>query len=626
MPLLTFHDVSLAYGQHALLDRVKLAVEPEERICLVGRNGAGKSSLMQMIAGKLAPDEGDIWRQEGLRIAYLPQEVPVAAQRTVFDVVAEGLGKLGRTVARYHHTLAQMDKQPDERLMEQLTRLQEALEVADGWRLEQRVETVLSRLQLPAERMLSELSGGYRRRVLLAQALVCEPHLLLLDEPTNHLDIESISWLEEFLASYKGTLLFITHDRLFLQRLASRIVELDRGQLTSWPGDYSNYLRRRDQRLAVEAEHRVRFDKKLAREENWIRQGIKARRTRNEGRVRALQQLRRERSQRRERPGRAKLALDDGEYAGRLVFDVNNISKRHAGKFVVRDFSARVMRGDRIAVIGPNGAGKSTLLKLLLNQLEPDTGTIRCGTKLQTAYFDQQRVQLELDKPVVDNVANGSETVTVNGKQRHVISYLQDFLFPPRKARSPAGSLSGGERNRLLLARLFTRPANLLILDEPTNDLDIETLELLEELLIDYRGTLLLVSHDRAFLDNIVTSTWVFEGEGRIGEYVGGYGDWLEQRDTKHSETEKKPARLPAKPKKRETTARKPSYKHQRELDSIPARIERLEQQKADLQRTISRRDFYRNSSETIARKLAELEQLDSEMEQLYNRWEQLEL
>ncbi len=625
MPLLTLENVSLAYGHHALLDGVKLNIEPGERICLVGRNGTGKSSLMRLIGGEIEADDGTVWRSDDLRIAYLPQDVPIAEQRIVFDVVAEGLGELGETIAQYHHTVSQLAQHSSEQLMNRLTRLQEALEAADGWRLEQRVEAVLSRLELPEDCTLGELSGGYRRRVLLARALVCEPELLLLDEPTNHLDIESINWLEEFLAGYNGALLFITHDRAFLQRLATRIIELDRGLLTSWPGDYATYLQKREERLAVEADHNAKFDKKLAQEEVWIRQGIKARRTRNEGRVRALQQLRRERSQRREQPGRAKLVVDDGEHSGRLVLEAKNICKAYQGNTIIQDFSTRIMRGDRIGIIGPNGVGKSTLIKLLLGQLEPDSGSVKLGTKLQTAWFDQQRAQLDPEKTVIDNIASGSDMVNINGKSRHVISYLQDFLFPPQRARSPVSSLSGGERNRLLLAHLFTRPANFLVMDEPTNDLDVETLELLEELLIDYQGTLLLVSHDRVFLDNVVTNTFVFEGDGRIAEYVGGYNDWIRQA----KKGEKKPK--PATPKSSNPVVGKKSpgswlsYKTQRELDSIPLRIEELEQEKEELQRCINRSGFYQQPHEIIAKKLAELGQIEDELEQLYKRWEELE-
>ncbi len=626
MPLLTLDNISLAYGDQPLLEGAKLTIEPGERICLVGRNGAGKSSLMRMIAGEVMPDDGTIWRCDGLKIAYLPQDVPLDEGRGVFDVVAEGLGELGELIAAYHQTLNRLTERPeDARLMSRLTMLQEELEAADGWRLEQRVETVLSRLGLSMDRTLGELSGGYRRRVLLARALVGGPDLLLLDEPTNHLDIQSIGWLEEFLADFNGTLLFITHDRVFLQRLATRIVELDRGSLTSWPGDYAHYLRKRQERLVVEAEHEAKFDKRLAQEEAWIRQGIKARRTRNEGRVRALQQLRREQRQRRQQPGTVSMALDEGDLSGKLVVEAYDINKAYGGRPVIRNFSTRILRGDRIGIIGPNGVGKSTLIRLLLGQLKPDSGALRLGTRLQIAYFDQHRAQLNPQQTVVESVADGADKVTINGRTRHVMGYLQDFLFPARRARSPVGSLSGGERNRLLLARLFTRPANLLVLDEPTNDLDVETLELLEELLMEYEGTLIVVSHDRAFLDNVITSTLAFEGEGQVGEYVGGYSDWLRQRKTEKPDGGDDSPPTPARGERKPNRTPKLSYKLQRELDAIPAQIERLEAQKSALQGEINRPDFYRQPHHRVTDRLAELERLESALAQLYLRWEELE-
>jgi ATP-binding cassette subfamily F protein uup len=496
---------------------------------------------------------------------------------------------------------------------------------------------VISRLQLPADTPLADLSGGLKRRVMLAQALVTEPDLLLLDEPTNHLDLAGIQWLEEFLLGWNGSLLFITHDRAFLQNLATRIVELDRGNMTSWPGDYRHYLQKKEELLAVEAEHNAKFDKKLAQEEAWIRQGIKARRTRNEGRVRALQALRRERSERREVQGKARLNLASGEQSGKLVVEVENASVGYQGKPVIRDFSTRILRGDRIGIIGPNGAGKTTLLKLLLGELAPDSGTVRLGTKLEVAYFDQQRAQLDPDKSVIDNLNLGSDMVSINGRERHVMGYLQDFLFPPQRVRSPVSSLSGGERNRLLLARLFTQPANLLVLDEPTNDLDVETLELLEELLGDYDGTLLLVSHDREFLDNVVTSTLVFEndseGEGRVNEYVGGYQDWLRQRrpaSTPANAEVKKPGEKTDKPvdkapAKAKPKPRKLSYKEQRELEALPERIEALETEQGELQAQISAAEFYQQDKDTIAATLARFEAVNTELDQCYQRWAELE-
>jgi len=522
MALVKFESVSLAFGHVALLDKVDFQIEPNERVCLIGRNGTGKSTLMQVLRGTIKPDDGEVWTQKGLRIAWLAQEVPADQTKTVFDVVTEGLDEVGSVLAEYHHIALQLDHSSSSAQMERLSELQQKLETENGWLLEQRVEQVITRLGLPADQSLAELSGGMKRRVMLAQALVTEPDLLLLDEPTNHLDLAGIQWLEEFLLNWNGSLLFITHDRTFLQNLATRIVNLDRGILTSWPGSYQNYLQLYEAKLETEAKHNALFDKKLAQEEAWIRQGIKARRTRNEGRVRALEALRRERSQRRELQGKAKLKLENADLSGKIIVEVENASVGYGGTPVIRNFSTRIMRGDRIGIVGPNGAGKTTLLKLLLGELKPDAGTVRLGTKLQVAYFDQQRAQLDPDQTVMDNLGHGREYVTINGRQQHIMGYLQDFLFPPQRVLSPVSSLSGGERNRLLLARLFTQPANLLVMDEPTNDLDVETLELLEELLTEFNGTLLLVSHDRTFLDNVVTSTMVFEGEGTVNEYVGG--------------------------------------------------------------------------------------------------------
>ena len=629
-PLLTLKDVSLSYGHVPLLDGIELALEAGERVCLVGRNGTGKSSLLRLIYGEAMPDDGEIWRRDNLRIARLEQDLPAGATGTVFDVVAAGLQELGELVRRYHHTLAELQQAQSDQHVRELTELTQALDAADGWRFEQRVETVISKLDLPGDQPMETLSGGMQRRVLLARALVSEPDLLLLDEPTNHLDIDGILWLEEFLLDFNGALLFITHDRAFLQQLATRILELDRGQLTSWPGDYAHYQRKREERLAVEAEHNAQFDKKLAQEENWIRQGIKARRTRNEGRVRALKALRAERANRLDQPGKARLELEQGERSGKLVVEVEHANLKLGGHEIIHDFSTRIMRGDRIGIIGPNGAGKSTLIRVLLGELPVDNGSVRLGSKLEVAYFDQTRAQLEPEKSVLDNLNQGSEVLTINGRQRHVISYLQDFLFPPQRVNSPVKSLSGGERNRLLLARLFTRPANLLVLDEPTNDLDVETLELLEELLNEYRGTILLVSHDRAFLDNVVSSVLVFEGEGQIGEYVGGYEDWqrYQQQTKKRTPIAVKkvpPAKTPIPLPKGQTDKRKLSYKEQRELDLLPAQIEQLEGKQQQLQQLISDADFYKQDGEDIAATLAQLEQITSELEQAYARWETLE-
>ena len=637
MALVKFDSVSLAYGHVALLDHVDFQIEAGERVCLVGRNGTGKSTLIQVLRGVVRPDDGEVWQQQDLRIAYLAQEVPSDYSQTVFDVIAEGLEGMGKLLADYHHALLELETDSSPAQLDKLSELQHALDAEDGWMLEQRVEKIITKLELPADKPLSELSGGLKRRVMLAQALVTEPDLLLLDEPTNHLDLAGIQWLEEFLLGWNGSLLFITHDRTFLQNLATRIVSLDRGNLTSWPGDYQNYLLKRDEQLAIEADHNAKFDKRLAKEEVWIRQGIKARRTRNEGRVRALEAMRRKRSQRREVQGKAKLNVESGESSGKLVVEVKNASVGYGGEPIVRDFSTRILRGDRIGIVGPNGAGKSTLLKLLLGELTPDKGKVRMGTKLQVAYFDQQRAQLDLDQTVMDNLNFGSEMVTVNGRERHVMGYLQDFLFPPKRVLSPVSSLSGGERNRLLLARLFTKPANLLVLDEPTNDLDVETLELLEELLTDYDGTLLLVSHDRTFLDNVVTSTLVFEGEGKVNSYVGGYTDWLRQRKqtlSARSSVEVKNQKTSGKSNNRpdvmsESVAkgktRKLGYKEQRELEELPGKIESLENEQAEIQNNVSDSDFYQQDKAKIANTLSRLEAVEKELQFCFERWEILE-
>ncbi len=627
-PLLTLDNLSLAFGHHPLMDHVSLQIEPQARICLVGRNGTGKSSMMKVISGEITADDGSIWRREGLKIAYLAQEVPLDDNRTVFDVVAEGLGDASRLITDYHHITHEVAHDPSEKNFNIMGRLQEQLEAIDGWNLEQRVEQTLTQLSLNPEHTLDQLSGGLRRRVLLARALVSDPDLLLLDEPTNHLDIESINWIETFLQTFNGALLFITHDRAFLKRLATSIVELDRGQVSVWPGDYENYLVKREERWVTEAQQNALFDKKLAQEEIWVRQGIKARRTRNEGRVRALERLRNERSQRIDRQGKARIQLDDAERSGKLVAEVENIGKSFADKLILKNFSTRIMRGDRIGIIGPNGVGKSTLIKILLGQLEPDEGIVRLGSKLEIAYFDQQRAKLDESKTVFDNVGDGSDYVEINGQPRHVMGYLQDFLFVPERARSPVSTLSGGERNRLLLAKLFTRPANLLIMDEPTNDLDVETLELLESLLEEYQGTILLVSHDRAFLDNVVTSTIVYEGEGTWNEYVGGYQDWLHQT-RQITQTEKKP---PKQSKPAETVAKKPakpskklSYKDQRELDQLPEQIEVLERELAVLQATISAPEFYQQSQDKMNEVLSKQPKLEAELEAVFSRWEVLD-
>ncbi|TRX74854.1 ATP-binding cassette domain-containing protein [Pseudomonas mangiferae] len=638
MALLKFTDVALAYGTTPLLDGVSWQIDRGERVCVIGRNGTGKSSLLRLVKGEQMPDDGEIWRAPGLKIGELPQELPPADERTVFDVVAEGLAGVGELLARYHHLSQHIHDQAD---LDALTHVQQELEARDGWRLQQLVDSTLSRLQLPADKTLAELSGGWRRRVLLAQALVSEPDLLLLDEPTNHLDIGAIAWLEEALLGYNGAVLFITHDRSFLQNLATRILELDRGHLIDWNGDYASFLVHKEQQLAAEETANALFDKKLAQEEVWIRQGIKARRTRNEGRVRALKAMRSERSERRERQGKASFQLETADKSGKQVIVAEHVDYAHpGGQPLIQDFSLVLQRGDRIGLLGANGTGKTTLLKLLLGDLQPTRGTIAVGTKLEVAYFDQLRQQLDPEKTVIDNLAEGRDFIEIDGQNRHVLSYLGDFLFSPQRARTPVKALSGGERARLLLARLFSKPANLLVLDEPTNDLDVETLELLEEVLLGFQGTVLMVSHDRAFLDNVVTSTLVFEGEGRVREYVGGYQDWLRQGgsprllgvgDAKPPRGEAQagapaaseaPAPAVAKP---EVAKKKLSYKLQRELDALPEQIDALERDLAAVQAETADPAFYQRPAAETTAALARLETLQQELDRLLERWAELD-
>ncbi|UUY06844.1 ATP-binding cassette domain-containing protein [Pseudomonas sp. J452] len=636
MTLLKFTEVSLAYGAMPLLDKVSWQIARGERACIIGRNGTGKSSMLRLVKGDQMADDGEIWRAPGLKIGELPQELPRADERTVFDVVAEGLAGVGELLARYHHLSQNIHTDED---LNQLMHVQQELEAKDGWRLQQLVDSTLSRLQLPADKTLAELSGGWRRRVLLAQALVSEPDLLLLDEPTNHLDIGAIAWLEEALLGFNGAVLFITHDRSFLQNLATRILELDRGGLIDWNGDYASFLVHKEQQLAAEETANALFDKRLAQEEVWIRQGIKARRTRNEGRVRALKEMRQERSERRERQGKANIQLETADKSGKQVMVVESVSFAHpGGPKLVDDFSFVLQRSDRIGLLGANGTGKTTLLKMLLGDLQPTSGKIEVGTKLEVAYFDQLRHQLEPEKTVIDNVAEGRDFITIDGQNRHVLSYLGDFLFSPQRARTPVKALSGGERARLLLAKLFSKPANLLVLDEPTNDLDVETLELLEEVLLNFPGTVLMVSHDRAFLDNVVTSTLVFEGEGRVREYVGGYQDWLRQGgsprllgvgESKSGKAELSavaPAAPVVEPAAEVPAAKKKlSYKLQRELEAIPGQIDALEKQLAELQAQIAAPAFYQQPAVTTAAVLDRLQSLQEELDQLLERWAELE-
>ena len=634
MTLLKFTDVSLAFGAMPLLDQVSWQIARGERVCIIGRNGTGKSSLLRLVTGDQAADDGEIWRAPGLKIGELPQELPRADERTVFDVVAEGLAGVGELLARYHHLSQHIHTDDD---LNQLMQVQQELEARDGWRLQQVVDSTLSRLQLPADKTLAELSGGWRRRVLLAQALVSEPDLLLLDEPTNHLDIGAIAWLEEALLNFNGAVLFITHDRSFLQNLATRILELDRGGLIDWNGDYASFLLHKEQQLAAEESANALFDKRLAQEEVWIRQGIKARRTRNEGRVRALKAMREERRERRERVGKATLQLEAADKSGKQVMVAEQVSFAHpGGPALVRDFSFVLQRQDRIGLLGANGTGKTTLLKLLLGDLQPTQGKIDIGTRLEVAYFDQLRHQLEPEKTVVDNVSEGRDFITIDGQSRHVLSYLGDFLFSPQRARTPVKALSGGERARLLLAKLFSKPANLLVLDEPTNDLDVETLELLEEVLLGFQGTVLMVSHDRAFLDNVVTSTLVFEGDGRVREYVGGYQDWLRQggsprllgvtepRESKTPEPEVMSAPAPVQANS-EAPKKKLSYKLQRELEAIPGQIDDLEARLAAVQAEVSAPAFYQRPAVETQAVLAQLQAVQLELDSLLERWAELD-
>ena len=630
MPLLSLRDIQLSFTHPPLLDGVSLAIDEGERVCLIGRNGEGKSTLLKVMDAQIAPDDGERVLQRGARIARLEQEVPRELHGRVFDVVADGLGEIAALVKEYHAASEALVADGSGPALERLSRAQQALEAADGWQLEQQVEQVLSRMQLDPEADFARLSGGMKRRVLLARALAGRPDLLLLDEPTNHLDIESIAWLEEFLLSWKGALVFITHDRGFLRRLATRIVELDRGQLVDYPGDYDNYLRRRAELDNAEALANARFDKQLAQEEAWIRQGVKARRTRNEGRVRRLKEMRVSASERRNRQGNARLSVNTADRSGKLVCEAVDVSYAWEGRTIIRDFSTTILRGDRIGIIGPNGCGKSTLLNLLLGRLKPDNGSIELGSRLEVAYFDQLRDQLDPSKTVLDNVAGGSDKVEIDGRSKHVISYLGDFLFPPARCRQPVQALSGGERNRLLLAKLFTRPCNVLVLDEPTNDLDLETLELLEELLLEFDGTLLLVSHDRDFLDNVVTSTLVFEGDGRVGEYVGGYSDWLRQRERVNTAA---PAPEPksTQPKRAVSSVapekpRKRSYKEQRELDMLPGRIEALETELETVRAQLADPGVYEQQGAAGLAALGErLTELEQALEVCFERWEALE-
>src|SRR5688572_112649 len=601
MALLGMQDVSIAFGGPPVLDRAILHIERGERVCLLGRNGAGKSTVMKLLDGTIAPDSGDIVRESGVTVSRLEQEMPGDVNGSTFDVVAAGLGERGQLLARYHDASHRVALEGSEAALRELDRLHHALDAAGAWHMYTTVETVLSHLGLDADLPFEDASGGRKRQTLLARALVREPDVLLLDEPTNHLDVDAIEWLEELLISRETTLLFVTHDRAFLRRVATRIVELDRGRLADWGTDYDTYLQRKDAALSAEARERAEFDKKLAKEEVWIRTGIRARRTRNEGRVRALEALRVERGARRERTGTVKLQAQEAERSGRLVVEARQVSFSRGDRAIIKDFDTTITRGDRVGLIGPNGSGKTTLLQLLIGELAPDDGTIRMGTGIELAYFDQMREQLDPERTVFDSIADGADFVEIGSARKHVLGYLQDFLFPPDRARTPVAALSGGERNRLLLARLFTQSFNMLVLDEPTNDLDIETLDLLEDLLLEFSGTLVVVSHDRAFLDNVVTSTLVLEGGGVVGEYAGGYTDWVRQRQQPIVATAPSAAKRPATPPPPTAKKRRLSYKETGELAGLPDRIDALERERETVYASLSDPAVLRDGSAVVA-------------------------
>lgn len=621
--LLQLSKVQLTIGHPPLLDGIDLSIQLGERIALIGRNGAGKSTLLKILAGLITPDDGRVLKDDVLNISWLAQEVPTKLQGTIAEVVAQGFGEVNQWLARHHELIAKPQLTVAEQ--KELERLQSTLDASDGWRLEQRLEALLDRMNLNACDRIETLSGGFKRRVLLAKALINEPNLLLLDEPTNHLDIQQIDWLEKFLLDFSGSVVFISHDRALVRRLATRIIELERGHLSSWPGDYDLYLCAKMAALEEEERRNALFDKRLAAEEVWIRQGIKARRTRNEGRVRALEAMRRERAARRNRDGTVNLKVDASQRSGHLVIEARNISHGFDGKQLLNGFSTLIQRGDKVGILGPNGCGKTTLINLLLGQITPDAGEIRLGTRLEIAYFDQLRETLDEESSLIDVVGQGRSSITINGQEQSVMSYLGDFLFAPRQTRSPVKALSGGERNRLLLARLFTKPANVLVLDEPTNDLDTETLEILENLLANYAGTLLLVSHDRAFLDNVVTSLIAFDADGEVREYVGGYSDYLRQRPALvlKEDAAKTIGSRQAMPAPVVTV--KLNYKEQKELDSMPARIDALEEEQRQLLETMSQPSFYGQAPAIIAAATLRIEQIQQELENSFIRWEALE-
>jgi ATP-binding cassette subfamily F protein uup len=626
MALITMQNICWGLGEAPLIEDASFQIEPGQRICLLGRNGAGKSTLLKLIEGVLDADSGDLWRQQGLTVSALRQELPAETGGTVFEVAAKGCGELGRTLAAHHRLASTADHSDDPEAVLKLEKLRQRLDVHDGWPLSQQIHQALSQIGIDPNLQFEHLSAGMKRRALFGRAIAGNPDLLLLDEPTNHLDIETIVTIEAYILRYVKTVLFVSHDRAFVQRLANRVLELDRGRLNAYACDYKTYLKRSLADKNSDQKQQQRFDKKLSQEEAWIRQGVKARRARNEGRVRALIKMRQAYRQRRQTVGNVRLQIQQAERTGKMVIEANAIHHAYDGKPYISGLSTVIMRGDKIGLIGPNGSGKSTLLKILLKQMAPDRGNVRHGTQLQVAYFDQLRHQLEPDKSVAQNIAEGNDFIVFNNRKRHVISYLNDFLFTPERCRTPVHILSGGETNRLLLAKLFTRPANLLVLDEPTNDLDVETLELLEELLLEYSGTLLLVSHDRQFLNNVVTATLAFEGNGLIRAYPGGYDDWLEQRPQPEAPPKnKKPIDPRPETKAVPGKPRKLSYNEQRELEALPNRIETMESERQALFDTVSDPDFYKKQKDDIAAIRSRLQTLEREIALAYDRWEVLE-
>jgi ABC transport system ATP-binding/permease protein len=628
--LLTLHNAELAFGGGALLDKSNLVIEANERVCLVGRNGAGKSTLLKVLDGRIQLDDGTLLINNDVKVARLEQDPPTASVISAYDYVASGMENAGKVLSQYHEQLSVVAEDCSEKQLNKLQRFQEQIDQLDAWQLDSKINQILDRLAINPEITLDQLSGGWLRKVALAKALVNDPDLLLLDEPTNHLDVGTIEWLEQFLMSFQGSIVFISHDREFIRRLATRIVDIDRGKLSSWPGGYEAYLLAKEEALRIEDEQNAEFDRKLAIEEKWIRQGIKARRTRNEGRVRALKSLRQERSERVNVQGKAKIVVDEAARSGKIIFETEGLSYSYEDLRIVRDFDTTIMRGDKIALVGRNGCGKSTLLKLLLGDIEPDQGSVKCGTKLEVAYFDQYRDALDPEKTVIDNLAEGKQEVEINGNKRHVLGYLQDFLFHPDRARTPVKALSGGEKNRLLLAKIFLKPSNFLILDEPTNDLDVETLELLEELLANYQGTLLLVSHDRSFVDNTVTHTWFFDGNGNIQQFVGGYSDAVRHKAQSEAPAQvvKEAKSAPAKVEKaaiKSPKKKKLSYKVQLELDGLPALVEQLEEKVGELQETINTPEFFTKDKKEADQFLALLAETEQKLENAFSRWEELD-